>query len=66
MNKQKKELAQLVRSKYYKTVNVLIRNNPNTWTFNTKELNEEIPCEKRQFLKRKGVMKFPTRSRHNT
>ena len=47
MNKLKYELARLVESKDYKTVNTLLRRNPNTWKFNTRELNEEIPCEDR-------------------
>ena len=61
MNRLKKELDRLVRSKDYKAVNVLLRRNSNIWTFNTRELNEEIPCDDRHFTKRKGVMKFESK-----
>ena len=66
MNKLKQELAHLVEMKDYKTINVLLRRNTNTWLFNTRELNEEIPCNERHFTKRKGVMKFECRPQHNT
>ena len=65
MNKLKQELARLVEMKDYKTINVLLRRNKNTWLFNTRELNEEIPCNERHFTKRKGVMKFEYRSQRN-
>ena len=65
MNKLKHELARLIESKDYKTVNTLLRRNPNTWKFNTRELNEEIPCDDKHFTKRKGVMKFETRPASN-
>ena len=58
MNKLKRELARLVESKDYKTINVLLRRNPNIWKFDTRELNEEIPCDVNHFTERKGVMKF--------
>ena len=61
MNKLKCELARLVESKYYKTINVLLRRNPNIWKLDTRELNEEIPCDVKHFTKRKGVMKFEYR-----
>ncbi|KAK8884037.1 hypothetical protein M9Y10_043140 [Tritrichomonas musculus] len=63
MNKLKNELSRLISSKDNKTVNTLLHRNPNTWKFNTRELNEEIPCEDRHFTKRKGVMKCETRAR---
>ena len=63
MNKLKHELSRLIGSKDYKTVNTLLRRNPNTWKFNTRELNEEIPCADRDFTMRKGVMKCETRPR---
>lgn len=66
MNQLKKELARLARSKDYKAVNVLLRRNSNTWIFNTRKLNEEIPCEDKHFLKRKGIMKFESRPRRNS
>ncbi len=65
MNKLKCELARLVRSKDYKTVNTLLRRNPNTWKFDTRELNEEILCDERHFTKRKGVLKFETKPTMN-
>lgn len=40
MDKLKYELARLVESTDYKTVNTLFRRNPNTWKFNTREINE--------------------------
>ena len=49
MDRLKYELARLVESKDYKTVNALLRRNPNTWLFNTRELNEEIPYDKKHF-----------------
>ena len=61
MDRLKKELARLVGSKDYKAINVLLRRNSNIWTFNTRELNEEIPCNDRHFTKRKGVMKFESK-----
>ena len=61
MNKLKRELARLVESKDYKTINVLLRRNQNIWKFDTRELNEEIPCDVKHFTKRKGVMKFEYR-----
>ena len=64
MNKLKQELARLVRSKDYKAVNILLRHNPNIWKFDTRELNEEIPCDDRHFTKSKGGMKF--KSKYNT
>ena len=63
MDKLKHELARLIESKDYKTVNTLLRRNPNTWKFDTRSLNEEIPCDEKHFTKRKGVMKFETRPR---
>ena len=63
MNKLKYELSRLVKAKDYKTVNTLLRRNPNTWLFDTRTLNEEIPCDDKHFTKRKGVMKFETRPR---
>ena len=66
MNKLKYELSRLVRAKDYKTVNTLLRRNPNTWLFNTRELNEEIPCNDKHFTKRKGVMKFESRPHHKS
>ena len=63
MNKLKYELSRLVKAKDYKTVNTLLRCNPNTWLFDTRTLNEEIPCDDKHFTKRKGVMKFETRPR---
>ena len=66
MNKLKQELTRLVELKDYKTINVLLCRNKNTWSFNTRELNEEIPCNERYFTKRKGVMKFECRPQHNT
>ena len=64
MDKLKHELARLIISKDYKTVNTLLCRNPNTSLFNTRELNEEIPCDDKHFTKRKGVMKFETRPPH--
>ena len=61
MDRLKHELARLVGSKDYKAINVLLRRNSNIWKFDTRELNEEIPCDERHFTKRKGVMKFETR-----
>ena len=58
MSKLKCELSLLIESKNYKTLNVLLKRNPNTWLFNTRELNEEIPCNDKLFDKTKGVMKF--------
>ena len=63
MNKLKYELSRLVKAKDYKTVNKSQSRNPNTWLFDTKENNEEIPCDNKHFLKRKGVMNFEFRSR---
>lgn len=63
MNKLKYELSRLVKAKDYKTVNILLCRNPNTWLFDTKEINEEIPCDDKHFLRCKGVMKFEFRSR---
>ena len=63
MNKLKHELARLIESKDYKTVNTLLRRNPNTWKFNTRELNEEILYDEKPFTKRNGIMKFETRPR---
>ena len=65
MDKLKYELARLINLKDYKTLNTLLRRNPNTWKFNTRELNEEIPCDERHFTKRKGVMKFETKPTMN-
>ena len=53
IDKLKHELARLIESKDYKTVNTLLRRNPNTWKFATRELNEEIPCDEKHFTKRK-------------
>ena len=61
MDKLKYELARLVESKECKTVNTLLRRNPNTWKFNTRELNEEIHCDDKHFTKRNWVMKFEIR-----
>ena len=44
MNKLKHELARLVRTKEFKAINTLLRRNTNAWKFDTRELNEEIPC----------------------
>ena len=63
MNKLKHELSRLIESKDYKAVNTLLRRNYTTIKFNTRELNEEIPCEDRHFTKRKGVMKFEKKPR---
>lgn len=63
MNKLKYELSQLVKEKYYKTVNSLLPGNHNTWLFNTKELNEDIQCVYNYFLKQNGMMKFEFRPR---
>ena len=65
MDKLKRELARLVESKDYKSINTLLRRNPNTWLFNTRDLNEEIPCDDRHFTKRKGVMKFESKPTYN-
>ena len=62
MNKLKHELSRLLGSKEDKTVNTLLRRSQNIWKFNTRELNEEIPCADRHFTKRKGVMKFETKT----
>ena len=58
MNKLKYELSQLEKAKYYKTVISLLPLNHNTWLFNTKELNEDIPCVYKYFIKRMSMMKF--------
>ena len=60
MDKLKHELARLIISKDYKTVNTLLRRNPNTSLFNTRELNEEIQCDEKHFTKRKGVFTSST------
>ena len=65
MNRLKKELARLVGSKDYKAVNVLLRRNSNIWKFDTRELNEEIPCDDRHFTKRKEVIKFESKPTSN-
>ena len=65
MNRLKKELARLVASKDYKAINVLLRRNTNTWKFDIRSLNEEISCDDRHFLKRKGVMKFESKTTSN-
>ena len=65
MNKLKYELARLVRYRDYQTINTLLRRNPNTWKFDTRELNEEILCDDRHFTKRKGVLKFETKPTTN-
>ena len=41
MDKLKIELTRIVESEEYKTVNTLLRRNPNTWLFNTCEFNED-------------------------
>ena len=46
-------------------INRLLRRNSNTWLFDTRELNEEIPCKERHFVKRKGMLKFETTSPPN-
>ena len=51
----------MVRSKDYKILNILLRRNPNIWTFNTRELNVKIPCDDKYFNKRKSVMKFESK-----
>ena len=61
MDRLKHELARLVGCKEYKAINVLLRRNSNIWKFDTRSLNEEIPCDDRHFTKRKGVMKFETK-----
>ena len=66
MDKLKHELARLIESKDYKTVNTLLRRNPNTWKFATRELNEGIQCDEKHFTKRKGVMKFETKPRRKS
>ena len=65
MDKLKRELARLVKAIDYKAINTLLRRNPNTRLFDTRELNEEIPCKERHFVKRKGVLKFETASPAN-
>ena len=64
MKKLKHELARLIESKDYKTNNALLRCNPNLWKFDTRELNEEIPCDEKHFTKRKSIMKFEYRPEH--
>ena len=58
MDRLKRELARLVKALDYKSINTLLRRNQNTWLFDTRELNEEIPCKERHFVKRKGVLKY--------
>ena len=65
MDRLKRELARLVKALDYKSINTLLRRNSNTWLFDTRELNEEIPCKERHFVKRKGVLKFETTSPAN-
>ena len=42
MDRLKSELTPMVPTKDYKTINVLLRRNLNTWINETRELNEEI------------------------
>lgn len=53
MNKLKQKLARLFRWKDYKMINSLLRCNPNTWSFDTKEINEEISCKEKILLNEK-------------
>ena len=66
MNKLKQEIARLVELKNYKAINALLRRIKNKWSFNTRELNEEIQCDERHFTKRKSGMKFEYQPRCNT
>lgn len=63
MDKLKCELALLVQTENYKTINVLLRRNPNTMMVNTGGINEEIQRDDRSFTKRKGVLKFESEPR---
>ena len=65
MDRLKRELARLVKALDYKAINTLLRRNQNTWLFDTRELNEEIPRKERHFVKRKVVLKFETSSPTN-
>ena len=58
MDRLKRELARLVKTLDNKAINGLLRRNSNTWLFDTRELNEEIPCKERHFVKRKGILKY--------
>ena len=62
MDRPKRELACLVKALENKAINTLLLRNQNTWSFDTRELKEEIPCNERNFAKRKGVLKFETTS----
>lgn len=53
----KRELSRLTKEKDYKTINALLRRNPNVSLFDTRSLNEEIPQQEKHFVKRNGVMK---------
>ena len=53
----KNELRRLANEKDYRTINTLLRRNPNISKFDTRALNEEIPQQEKHFVKRKGVMK---------
>ena len=57
----KRELSRLTKEKDYKTINTLLRRNPNVSTFDTRALNEEIPQQEKHFVKRNGVMKNETK-----
>ena len=54
----KRAITELTAKRDYKTLNTLFRRNPNASKFDTRELNEEIPCDVNHFTERKGVMKF--------
>ena len=57
----KRELSRLAKEKDYKTINTLLRRNPNVSAFDTRTLNEEIPQQEKHFVKRKGIMKNETK-----
>ena len=57
----KRELSRLAKNKDYKTINTLLRRNPNISSFDTRALNEEIPQQEKHFVKRNGVMKNETK-----
>ena len=65
MDRLKRDLARLVKALDYKAINILLRRNPNTRLFDSRALNEEIPCKERHFVKRNGVLKFETSSPAN-
>ena len=57
----KRELSRLTKEKDYKTINTLLRRNPNVSSFDTRALNEEIPQQEKHFVKRNGIMKNETK-----